>query len=144
MRSDAIFLSPLKSILQGEEDELWKYKGRNHFSGGDRPGCHGFPISGNIVKEGFDVIGYDILPKRIDELEAIGGKAATSPQAVADKQSAFEDMAKAGMVLLENHSKAHQHAFILMPFGLQCFLWARNPKSYTNQRTAGKRRSLMP
>jgi hypothetical protein len=67
MRSDAIFLPPLKAILKGEEGELWKYKGCNHFSGGGRPGCRWFPISGNIVKEGFDVIGYDILPKRIDE-----------------------------------------------------------------------------
>ena len=72
MRSDAIFLPPLKAILQGEEGELWKYKGRNHYSGGDRPGCHGFFILGNIVKEGFDVIVYHIVPKkRIDEQ---GGK----------------------------------------------------------------------
>ena len=109
-------------------------------------GAMGLPISVNVVKAGFAVIGYDILPERRDSLLAAGGKTADSVQAVAeksqviltslpslaafedvlrgrqgllasgargrivmecstlalaDKQRAFEDMAEAGMILLD-------------------------------------------
>ncbi len=109
-------------------------------------GVMGLPISINIAKAGFEVIGYDILPQRIEKLVTEGGKAAgsalevsektqvvlvslpslaafedvvwgkqgilssgaeglivmeCSTLAVADKQRACEDMAKAGMVLLD-------------------------------------------
>ncbi len=109
-------------------------------------GVMGLPISINIAKAGFEVIGYDILPERIENLVTEGGKAAGSASevsestqvvlislpsltafedvvwgkqgilssgaeglivmecstlAVADKQRACEDMAKAGMVLLD-------------------------------------------
>jgi len=109
-------------------------------------GVMGLPISVNIAKAGFEVSGYDILPPRIENLVANGGKAAgsaleaagkaqviitslpslaafedvvwgrqgilssgaeglivmeCSTLAAADKQRAAEDMAKAGMVLLD-------------------------------------------
>ena len=109
-------------------------------------GVMGLPISTNIAKEGFDVSGYDILPRRIEKLVENGGKATgsaldvakktqlvltslpslaafedvvwgrkgilssgaeglivmeCSTLAAADKQRAAEDLAKAGMVLLD-------------------------------------------
>jgi 3-hydroxyisobutyrate dehydrogenase-like beta-hydroxyacid dehydrogenase len=109
-------------------------------------GVMGLPISVNIVKAGFEVCGYDILPQRIENLVTNGGKAGGSALEVAataqliltslpslaafedvvwgrqgilssgaeglivmecstlavdDKQRAGEDMAKAGMALLD-------------------------------------------
>ena len=109
-------------------------------------GAMGMPISINIAKAGFEVIGHDILPQRIQNLVNNGGKAARSARdvsektqavltslpslsafedvvwgkqgilssgieglivmecstlAVADKQRASQDMARAGMVLLD-------------------------------------------
>lgn len=48
-------------------------------------GVMGSPISENIIKEGFTVIGYDILPEKIDKLVANGGTAGSSAREVAEK-----------------------------------------------------------
>jgi 3-hydroxyisobutyrate dehydrogenase-like beta-hydroxyacid dehydrogenase len=65
-------------------------------------GVMGLPISVNIAKAGFEVSGYDILPQRIENLVANGGKAAGSALEVAEKAqvvltslpslAAFEDV----------------------------------------------------
>ena len=48
-------------------------------------GVMGLPISVNIAKAGFEVSGYDILPPRIENLVANGGKATGSAKEVAGK-----------------------------------------------------------
>ena len=48
-------------------------------------GVMGLPISVNIAKAGFEVSGYDILPPRIENLVANGGKAAGSAMEVGEK-----------------------------------------------------------
>jgi putative dehydrogenase len=65
-------------------------------------GVMGLPISANIVKGGFPIVGYDLLSERIDKLTAAGGTAATCAREVAQKArivltslpslAAFEDV----------------------------------------------------
>ena len=65
-------------------------------------GVMGMPISINIAKAGFEVIGHDILPQKIETLKANGGKAARSAREVSEKTqvvltslpslTAFEDV----------------------------------------------------
>nr|MDO8110759.1 NAD(P)-dependent oxidoreductase [Candidatus Sigynarchaeota archaeon] len=46
-------------------------------------GLVGTGLAEMLVKSGFEVIGYDIVPEKIASLERLGGKAATSPADVA-------------------------------------------------------------
>jgi 3-hydroxyisobutyrate dehydrogenase-like beta-hydroxyacid dehydrogenase len=48
-------------------------------------GIMGSAVSGNLLKDGFDVIGYDVLIERVRALEARGGRGATSVRAVAEE-----------------------------------------------------------
>ena len=41
-------------------------------------GIMGSAMSRNLIKAGFSVIGFDVLPKAIEAFVAIGGKAAKS------------------------------------------------------------------
>jgi 3-hydroxyisobutyrate dehydrogenase-like beta-hydroxyacid dehydrogenase len=47
-------------------------------------GIMGSAVSDNLLKDGFEVIGYDVLPERTGALEANGGRGRTSPRAVAE------------------------------------------------------------
>ncbi len=47
-------------------------------------GIMGSAVSGSLLKDGFEVIGYDVLPEPIRALEANGGRGRTSPRAVAE------------------------------------------------------------
>ncbi|HEX2256188.1 MAG TPA: NAD(P)-dependent oxidoreductase [Afifellaceae bacterium] len=47
-------------------------------------GIMGSAIAPNLMKAGFDVVGYDPLAERRAALEAAGGRSAASPQAVAE------------------------------------------------------------
>ena len=46
-------------------------------------GIMGTAFSSNLLENGIDVIGYDIAGDRLDELQAMGGRGAESPAAVA-------------------------------------------------------------
>jgi 3-hydroxyisobutyrate dehydrogenase-like beta-hydroxyacid dehydrogenase len=46
-------------------------------------GIMGTAFSSNLLRNGFDVVGYDVAADRMDELEAAGGASAESPAAVA-------------------------------------------------------------
>jgi len=46
-------------------------------------GIMGTAVSRNLIKAGFRVVGYDVLPERIGELVAAGGEGASSPGALA-------------------------------------------------------------
>jgi 3-hydroxyisobutyrate dehydrogenase-like beta-hydroxyacid dehydrogenase len=48
-------------------------------------GIMGSAVSGSLLKDGFDVIGYDVLIERVRALEAQGGRGATSVHAVAEE-----------------------------------------------------------
>jgi len=48
-------------------------------------GIMGSAVSDNLLKDGFDVIGYDVLIERVRALEARGGRGATSVRAVAEE-----------------------------------------------------------
>jgi L-threonate 2-dehydrogenase len=48
-------------------------------------GIMGSAVSGNLLQDGFDVIGYDVLIERVRALEARGGRGATSVRAVAEE-----------------------------------------------------------
>lgn len=48
-------------------------------------GIMGSAVSANLLKAGFDVIGYDVLIERVRALEAQGGRGATSVRAVAEE-----------------------------------------------------------
>src|SRR4051794_22818077 len=41
-------------------------------------GAMGLPMAANLVEAGFDVTGFDVLPERVAELRAQGGRGATS------------------------------------------------------------------
>ncbi len=47
-------------------------------------GTMGGPMARNVLKGGYDVIGYDLSPAAVAALVAAGGRAATSPRAVAE------------------------------------------------------------
>ncbi|MEM8977605.1 MAG: NAD(P)-binding domain-containing protein, partial [Pseudomonadota bacterium] len=46
-------------------------------------GAMGGGMAANIVRAGFKVVVFDILPERVDVLTALGAEAANSPMAVA-------------------------------------------------------------
>ena len=48
-------------------------------------GIMGSAVSANLLKEGFDVLGYDVLIERVRALEAQGGRGATSLRALAEE-----------------------------------------------------------
>jgi 3-hydroxyisobutyrate dehydrogenase-like beta-hydroxyacid dehydrogenase len=48
-------------------------------------GIMGSAVSGNLLKDGFDVLGYDVLIERVRALEAQGGRGATSVRALAEQ-----------------------------------------------------------
>lgn len=48
-------------------------------------GIMGSAVSANLLKAGFDVIGYDILIERMRALEGQGGRGATSVRALAEE-----------------------------------------------------------
>ena len=48
-------------------------------------GIMGSAVSPNLLKDGFDVIGYDLLIERARALETQGGRGATSVRAVAEE-----------------------------------------------------------
>ena len=48
-------------------------------------GIMGAAVSGNLLKAGFDVIGYDVLIERVRALEAQGGRGATSVRSLAEE-----------------------------------------------------------
>jgi putative dehydrogenase len=50
-------------------------------------GIMGSAISANLLRAGFRVVGYDLLPERVRALEAGGGQGATSARAVAEAAS---------------------------------------------------------
>jgi 3-hydroxyisobutyrate dehydrogenase-like beta-hydroxyacid dehydrogenase len=47
-------------------------------------GTMGGPMARNVLKGGYDVIGYDLSPAAVAALVAAGGRAAASPRAVAE------------------------------------------------------------
>ena len=47
-------------------------------------GAMGGGMAANIVKAGFKVVVFDILPERVEALTTVGAEAATSPMAVAE------------------------------------------------------------
>jgi 3-hydroxyisobutyrate dehydrogenase-like beta-hydroxyacid dehydrogenase len=47
-------------------------------------GIMGSAISANLLKTGFDVVGYDIRPESIKKLESLGGNGATCVREVAE------------------------------------------------------------
>ena len=42
-------------------------------------GVMGLPMAANLVEAGFDVTGYDVVPERVADLRAQGGRGANSP-----------------------------------------------------------------
>jgi 3-hydroxyisobutyrate dehydrogenase-like beta-hydroxyacid dehydrogenase len=48
-------------------------------------GIMGSAVSANLLNDGFDVVGYDVLPERVRALEAQGGRGATSVRALAEE-----------------------------------------------------------
>jgi 3-hydroxyisobutyrate dehydrogenase-like beta-hydroxyacid dehydrogenase len=48
-------------------------------------GIMGSAMSRNLIKAGFTVIGYDVLPKAVDAFVALGGQAATSAGEVGSR-----------------------------------------------------------
>lgn len=56
-------------------------------------GIMGSAVSGNLLQDGFDVIGYDVLIERVRALEALGGRGATSVR--GRRRSARHDLAAA-------------------------------------------------
>lgn len=51
-------------------------------------GDMGIPMAKNIIKSGFSLIGYDLRDERLKALEALGGKAASSPREVGQQADA--------------------------------------------------------
>jgi L-threonate 2-dehydrogenase len=47
-------------------------------------GIMGSAVSANLLQDGFDVVGYDVLIERVRALEAQGGRGATSVRALAE------------------------------------------------------------
>jgi putative dehydrogenase len=47
-------------------------------------GIMGSAVSGNLLQAGFRVVGHDLLPERVQALEAKGGERAASARAVAE------------------------------------------------------------
>ena len=47
-------------------------------------GIMGNPMAKNVMKAGYNLIVYDILPEPVNELKAVGAGAASSPKEVAD------------------------------------------------------------
>lgn len=45
-------------------------------------GDMGIGMARNIIKKGFDLVGYDLRDERLRILETLGGKGASSPQEV--------------------------------------------------------------
>lgn len=50
-------------------------------------GIMGSAISRNLLEAGFEVVGYDVLPEKVAELEAMGGRGADSAGEVAREAS---------------------------------------------------------
>ena len=48
-------------------------------------GIMGSAVSGNLLKDGFDVLGYDVLIERVRALEGQGGRGATSVRTLAEQ-----------------------------------------------------------
>jgi 2-hydroxy-3-oxopropionate reductase len=48
-------------------------------------GIMGRPMAKNLLKAGYDLVVYDIVPQAVEELVAAGAKKASSPQEVAEK-----------------------------------------------------------
>jgi hypothetical protein len=79
-------------------------------------GVMGSPISENIIKEGFTVNGYDIVPEKIDKLVANGGTAGSSAREVAEKSevvitslpslAAFENVIRGEQGILSSGANA--------------------------------------
>ena len=48
-------------------------------------GDMGIGMARNIIKKGFDLVGYDLRDERLRILETLGGKGASSPQEVGQQ-----------------------------------------------------------
>ncbi len=48
-------------------------------------GDMGIGMAKNIIKNGFDLVGYDLRDERLRILETLGGKVASSPQEVGQQ-----------------------------------------------------------
>src|ERR1700688_456212 len=53
-------------------------------------GEQGKPMAVNLAKSGFDLIVHDLRPEPVEELIAIGAKAANSPREVASASEIIE------------------------------------------------------
>lgn len=54
-------------------------------------GIMGKPMVKNLLKAGFEVTAYDILPAAVQEMAEAGAIAGTSPKQTAQKLSVFLD-----------------------------------------------------
>lgn len=50
-------------------------------------GVMGGAIAANLLEAGYNVIGYDVAPERLEDHAARGGLAASSCREVADRKS---------------------------------------------------------
>ncbi|MGH6942762.1 MAG: NAD(P)-dependent oxidoreductase [Geminicoccaceae bacterium] len=80
-------------------------------------GIMGSAVGGNLIRDGFQVTGYDVLPDRVGALEASGGRGAASPGMLAEAVSvvitllpsvqALEDVVFGAQGLLAANSKTY-------------------------------------
>ena len=64
-------------------------------------GNMGIAMARNIIKSGFSLIGYDLRDERLKALEALGGKAASSPREVGQQADAVFIMVLNGKQVYE-------------------------------------------
>ena len=64
-------------------------------------GIMGSAMSGNLIRSGFQVIGYDVLPERLRALEQEGGAAARGCEDVADHSTIMVTSLPSAEALLE-------------------------------------------
>lgn len=64
-------------------------------------GIMGSAMSGNLIRSGFQVIGYDVVPERLRALEQEGGAAARGCEDVADRSTIMVTSLPSAEALLE-------------------------------------------